>query len=462
MCKRLCLLASLVMFLVAAPSFAGVGVFDNVEDVGYDWDSGTDIVTDLGGGSYEITGGGGDLWDWWDQGTYAYNAINGDMRLTADPSWIKAQEWWAKMGVMVRTTADRSAAYYGAIYPYHNNGEVEEVKGQFRRNDGDNSADVTLAGKPVTLGVQRKLALGVIPYVETFTDVGSGPQLLMQERNWNFTGEVTMGAFVMSHDAWRWQLATAQFDNVAYTADPDWVGDAPDIPVTDIPVEGLSTYCLDDPGFRIKVVKAPLNFNGDMAVRDETYATAEWLVVHENMGPDNPSPLVAYRDDQVVNLYDTGGYNAFDDDTEKSFPGVDALIINPSDPADGDDDDQFAVLVTACIELTEGIHIFGGAFDDGVKMEIGGVEIGRTAAWNEVGEWVVNVDVAGKYPLKVVGYEIGGGAYLELYYRNLDTGALILLGDVANGSPAVYIPEPATIALLGFGGLSMLRIRRKR
>ena len=41
--------------------------------------------------------------------------------------------------------------------------------------------------------------------------------------------------------------------------------------------------------------------------------------------------------------------------------------------------------------------------------------------------------------------------------------SLVLLGDTAAGSPAVYcIPEPATIALLGFGGLSLLRIRRKR
>jgi hypothetical protein len=165
------------------------------------------------------------------------------------------------------------------------------------------------------------------------------------------------------------------------------------------------------------------------------------------------------RVDPVVNLYDSGGYNAFDDDTERSFPGIDALEINPSEPADGDDDNQFGVLVEGCIELTAGLHVLGGAFDDGILIRIGGVEIGRTNSWDEVGQWMFEAPVTGIYEFEAVGYEEGGGAYLELY-EWLPDGSMILIG--AEGGSPVYVPEPATIALLGFGGLSLLGVRRKR
>jgi hypothetical protein len=58
-------------------------------------------------------------------------------------------------------------------------------------------------------------------------------------------------------------------------------------------------------------------------------------------------------------------------------------------------------------------------------------------------------------------YEQGGGSDLELYEVFSD-GTRILLNDLNGGGSAVYVPEPATIALLGFGGLAMLRVRRKR
>ena len=167
----------------------------------------------------------------------------------------------------------------------------------------------------------------------------------------------------------------------------------------------------------------------------------------------------AYR--ALVDLYDTGGHNAFDDERETSFPGIDAFVAEPEEPADGDDDDRFAMLVEGCIELTEGLHVLGGAFDDGVLIRIGGVEIGRTNSWDETGQFLFEAPVTGIYSLEAIGFEGGGGAGLELY-EWLDNNTMVLMGDVANGASPVFVPEPATIALLGFGGLSMLRIRRKR
>ncbi len=63
--------------------------------------------------------------------------------------------------------------------------------------------------------------------------------------------------------------------------------------------------------------------------------------------------------------------------------------------------------------------------------------------------------------------QITGGGSLELQEVVADLTSpnglrRILLGDTARGGSEVRIPEPATVALLGLGGLSLLGIRRKR
>ncbi len=44
------------------------------------------------------------------------------------------------------------------------------------------------------------------------------------------------------------------------------------------------------------------------------------------------------------------------------------------------------------------------------------------------------------------------------YVKNADsTWSRVLLGNVAKGASPVFVPEPATIALLGLGALALLR-----
>jgi hypothetical protein len=188
------------------------------------------------------------------------------------------------------------------------------------------------------------------------------------------------------------------------------------------------------------------------------YETGEYLAENGELGGD-PSLEKGERQEVVVNLHDSGGRFLYGND--QSFPGIDAFEQPTADPAAGDDDEHYATLVTGCIELTAGLHAIGGHSDDGVLIRIGGVEIGRTSSWNSVDDFLFNVEVAGLYPFRAVMYEQGGGADLELYEVLLD-GTRILLNDLNGGGSAVYVPEPATIALLGFGGLAMLRVRRKR
>jgi hypothetical protein len=198
--------------------------------------------------------------------------------------------------------------------------------------------------------------------------------------------------------------------------------------------------------------------------RWECYKQAEYLT--KNLGftgyfegdpTEYPAAEYGMKVVELPNLSDWGGVRDFTapDYPDECFPGIDDWVDPADDP---DDDNQFAALVQGCVELTEGLHIFGTAFDDGAMIRIGGVEIGRSNDWNETSFWMFEAPVAGVYEFEAIGYEQGGGAFFEIY-EWLPDGSKVLLGD---GPSPVYVPEPATIALLGFGGLSMLRIRRKR
>jgi hypothetical protein len=283
---------------------------------------------------------------------------------------------------------------------------------------------------------------------------------------------ILAGVAVTAHDdAWAIQ---AYASNVEYDRAPSLVG----IQTIGNP---LAEACGDQAGLNIMVAKMPTGWSywdedGDNEDGTEfgyddrhwQYLQAEHLAKNNGflnyfgVGDYYEAEEYGSRVDEVVNLADFGNDNWIAPDG-KCFPGIDDWV----DPADDTDDDgNFGVVVQGCIELTEGLHILGGAFDDGVLLRIGGVEIGRTGSWSETGQWFFMAEEAGIYSLEAVGFEIGGGAFLELYewIANGDgTATQILLGDVANGGSPVYcVPEPATIALLGFGGLSMLRIRRKR
>jgi hypothetical protein len=160
----------------------------------------------------------------------------------------------------------------------------------------------------------------------------------------------------------------------------------------------------------------------------------------------------------VVNFKDTSN-GVFDNDM--SFPGIDPFEQPAGDPAAGDDDDNFGAEVYACIYLTEGAHIVGANSDDGTIIEIGGVEVLRTEEWKGASnrDAIFMVEADGYYDLYALWMEGGGGANLELH-EVLADGTRILLGDVDAGGSPVYVPEPATIALLGLGSLALIRRRK--
>jgi hypothetical protein len=469
MCKRFLLVATVI--LMASPAFAGVGIFDFNQDVGTPKAIGS-TAQYIGGGvdRYLVSGGGNDIWGNADNFHFAYNEVSGDLLLSAAVTWQAAGDnEWSKAEVMFRDTTDTSSTHYSTAT---RGGPGDNAPGDLGQGaymqqrpvagGGSNGENYTglIAQR---IGVQRVTSNGY-SLVQSLVDQGSGWELVGTSTRPSPVGDNYLaGIAVTSHD--QDYAVQAWFDDVTYDTNPTLI----DILQAGDP---LAEACSDRPGFLVTGTALPAGWgwwdeDGDGGIdgRGWQYILAEYVTKNNGFTgfwagdeAEYPAEQNGSRVVPLVNLHDSGGRWAFDND--ESFPGIDGFEQPTQEGADGDFEDNFGVLVEACIELTEGIHILGGVFDDGILIRIGGVEIGRTNGWDQTGQWVFNAPATGVYSLEAIGFEGGGGAQLELY-EFLPDGTMILLGDVDAGGSAVFVPEPATIALLGFGGLSMLRLRRK-
>ncbi len=458
MFERLLALSAALLVMGAPVLAEPIGVFDNAMDIGNPKAIGSTVISGSRTGNgldtlteeYLLTGGGGDIWGTADQFHFAYRELSGDVRISSSFDLVVGNNTWTKFGVMLRDLgADGDAVSYQTI----TRRDRDLVAFQRRASQGAGAGTNTEVSVDdfVKLGVQR-VSLGDYTVVEGLVDYGSGWESMGIELPTNLPDQIGAGVVLTSHDN-NWAGQVKAYD-VQYSSSPELVAE-----LTSVGADtALAEQCSEIPGFKIRS-GAPLVSEGwgyD--------AMNEFL----DTGMLNGLPAVpgseGTRISEFVNLHDTGGRGAFSEENgyaDESYPGIDPFESPTADPAAGDDDDSFATQVDACIFLTAGAHIIGANSDDGTIIEIGGVEVGRAAEWKGTSnvDFLFTVEADGWYSLRARSLEGSGGGALELH-EVLADGTRILLGDVANGGSPVFVPEPATIALLGLGGLALIRRRR--
>ena len=456
MCKRKFLLASFVLLLVWSPSLMAtpVGVFDFTEDVG------RAEGTCLGYGStqyftpdeYIITAAGAGMWGHPSGFHYAYKQLSGNQRFSYSPEWIMAQQYWAKQAPLITNGRPGDIPAGGVFFDVALRRNDDYTEMQTRTTAGDGCWTIgTRDGNPDSIGIQR-VTVGSYTVVQGLIDFGSGWESMGIYLNPPIEDEALFGVAVSSEtNNWDQGMAQARLSNVLYESDPGLIGV---VTVTaDLKLDDCAT---DIPGFKIRSLKG-----------DPKPDNWGWDGMNDLLDGSIPSKEEGSRVEPLVNLYDSGGRGAFKEENgyaDQSYPGIDVFEQPALEPASGDGDDDFATEVIGCIELTAGLHVLGANSDDGTIIWIGGLEIGRTEEWkgDSNRDFLFVAEEAGKYDFLARSLEGGGGASLELH-EILADGTRILLNDTSvDGASKVYVPEPATIALLGFGGLAMLRIRKKR
>lgn len=468
-------LLGFLFVLTLAPTtgaIGGVGIFEATEDIPGVGAAGT---TEFVGmvekdrtlvEQYRITGYGNDIGGVRDQFHFAHRTLRGDWRVSADVEWVgNPPDYWAEAGVMIRASNAGNAAHYNTVIR-NDVGGNNRTDTQWRPTTGANSSEQHVSGQVASrMGIQRVLIGGEIPAIESIADFGGGWERIGTLKLLpDIPDEALLGVCVTSHTVE--DSATALVTDVVYER-AEMVGAAPPIVLVP-PGAAKQSAPTNRNGFVVRTMKATNTDGWDRTAMNKLldFGCTGPLC----LGPDMPIPGVeaGLREVPFVNLHDTGDRGAFtagNGYSDQTFPGIDPFESPTAEPAAGDDDDNFATEVMAVIHLTAGLHVIGVNDDEGTIVEIGGVEIGRSTQWKGLSntDFILDVRQEGFYTLRARHLEGDGGAALELH-EIVETAdgswKRILLGDVANGGSAVYIPDPATIILLGLGGLAL--VRRKR
>jgi len=459
MIRKTTVLVSLGVLVLTSSAFAA-SVFEFTRDIGFTPGAGsTEFLgyAEIDGklvGQYLVTGYGGDIWGTRDQFHFAFRKMTGAVRLSAEFQWVGGKygaipATWSKYGVMIRASEAQGAVnYYTASRK-----DESLVQATWRAATGGSSADTQVkantvpgATRPHRLGVQRVLIGGEIPAIESLVDWGQGA-------GWERVGtlkimpvlpdEVLVGVAVGSMNVW--DVAQAIASDVVYQTKAELVGPAPEFPLVPA-AAAMASAPAGAAGFKIRTLKAMYTEGWNRA--EMTKLLDFGCTGPVCLAPGMPVPALesGERVSAFVNLHDTGGrgeFSATNGFADESFPGVDPLESPTADPAAGDDDNNLATEATGIVELKAGYYVFAVNDDDGTIVEIGGVEIGRSAEWKGAGntDFVFQVEADGFYPLRARHLEGGGGAELELHQVLKGPDGVwkrILLGDVAGGGVAVF------------------------
>jgi outer membrane protein assembly factor BamB len=163
-------------------------------DIGGALPPGTDS---LSAGTWQVTGGGGDIWNPADAFHFDYQALRADGTVTAHVTAEQNTSPWAKAGVMMRATTGPASPYYGVfVTPGHG------IAVQWRMTQGGLSTQVLTPGKvPAYLKIGRYISASQVYYTaytspdgSTWTAIPGSTQVLPM------TGPLLAGIAVTSHN----------------------------------------------------------------------------------------------------------------------------------------------------------------------------------------------------------------------------------------------------------------------
>jgi hypothetical protein len=212
---------------------------------------------------------------------------------------------------------------------------------------------------------------------------------------------------------------------------------------------------LGEPGFRARIHQAPINVRWPGATLPTTIARAETQLAGRLLDPETgePFPNLVYTLDPDYNAADgTFSQSMINWNQEAGIGGTGAPGGNfPNDAPipgipgeDATNLDNVAAEIVAYLDLSAGIHQLGVNSDDGFKAtaghrdprDPGGILLGQVDAGRGATDslFYIQVEADGLYPVRLLWFEGGGGASLEFFSIDLDTGEKILINDPSNSS----------------------------
>ena len=224
-----------------------------------------------------------------------------------------------------------------------------------------------------------------------------------------------------------------------------------------------SSLDLNEPGFVVRIAQAQLNARWPGADLPTTIRRAEDQLAGRLRDPEtgNPFPNLAYLGDAEPD----GTYRipsvVFPDEfinwNQEAGPGGNATqagnfttaangIADGAIPGIPGDDlsnlNNISAEITTYLNLSRGVYRLGVNSDDGFKVTVGkgdprdptGLLLGQfdggRGAANTL--FYVSVDADGYYPVRVLYFEGGGGASLEVFSVDTSTGAFRLINDTSD------------------------------
>lgn len=178
-------------------------------------------------------------------------------------------------------------------------------------------------------------------------------------------------------------------------------------------------------GFGVRLVQAPLTGP----------ALANNLIrAEQQLAANPPANLVAFSTNVILPVINLSQKNTNDPGytpegqfgNDSNFPGIDPAV--QSDPND------MAMEIFTYLQLDAGIHTFGVICDDGFQLRSGdapsssnAVVLGECVSGTFNGTFDFVVEKDGIYPFRMVWFERGGGAHVELFHVDRFTGEKSLI-----------------------------------